>query len=71
MKEKLQVRNVLYFGDFNFPNISWPSGEIYSSKQGERENKSDENKQWWKVLELNENVDIDQSMGMRTQTLPY
>ena len=36
MKEKLQVRNVLFFGDFNFPNIAWPSGEIYSSKQGER-----------------------------------
>ena len=52
MKEKLQVRNVLYFGDFNFPNISWPSGEIYSSKQSEREKKSDENKQAELLLEF-------------------
>ena len=39
IKEDTKVQNVLQFGDFNFPFISWSSKCIYSCK---REHKSSE-----------------------------
>ena len=67
MKENLQVRNILYFGDFNFPNISWPSGSIYGSGQENRENKSEENKQADLLLEFAEENFLDQIVGTPTR----
>ena len=49
MKEDTKVRNVLQFGDFNFPFISWPSKSIYSH---EREKKSSEKRQAELLLEF-------------------
>ena len=52
MKENSKIRNLLYFGDFNFPNISWPEGNVYSPGKEERENKSEENKQAETLIEF-------------------
>ena len=67
MQEKLQVRNVLYFGDFNFPNISWPTGEIYSSEVGEREKKSDDKKQSELLLEFARENFLEQTIDTPTR----
>ena len=45
MNENSKIRNILYLGDFNFPNISWPEGNVYSTARKEGETKSDENRQ--------------------------
>ena len=41
----------MYFGDFNFPNISWREGNVYSPGKEERE-KSEENKQAETLIEF-------------------
>ena len=52
MKQNSQIRNLLYFGDFNFPDLKWPGGNVYSGDKENRESKSDENKQAERLMEF-------------------
>jgi hypothetical protein len=67
MKENLQVRNVLYFGDLNFPHLPWPSGTVYTSGQANRENKSGENKEAEQLLEFAKENFLEQIVETSTR----
>ena len=67
IKENLQVRNVLYFGDFNIPDISWPCGTIYTSGQANRENKSEEIRQAEMLLEFAKENFLEQIVDTPTR----
>ena len=45
MKEDTKIRNILDYGDYNFPCISWPSKKIYVHENKERTNQAEEKKQ--------------------------